>query len=241
MNRGLLNLVIDLLAASSLLIMLATGYVLQFPLPPMTNRTHELWGMARHEWGSIHSWASIGLVLVLAIHVVLHWAWIVSMIRCRFVSKHTAEQSQPSHAGLITASLVLVVAGSFAAATHLGVRERGIPLHPLVEPAHDATTPSSTVGSHGVKFLSEVAPLFQASCVTCHGPRKQTAGFRADRREDFFAARNGGPLVVPGDPDASRLLDIVSGKIKDMKSFEAHLLAPDEIALLRQWIETGAK
>jgi hypothetical protein len=237
MNRGLLNLVIDLLAACSLLIVLATGYVLQFPLPPMTNPIHELWGMARHEWGSIHSWASIGLVLVLAFHVVLHWTWIESMIRRYFSSKHPTAQSQPTHTGFITAIVLLVVAGSFAAATHLGVRERGIPLHPLVE----ATTPSSTVGSQSVDFLTEVAPLLQASCVTCHGPRKQIAGFRADRREDFFSARNGGPLVVPGDPNASRLLDIVSGKIKDMKSFEAHLLAPDEIALLRQWIETGAK
>jgi hypothetical protein len=40
MNRSLLNLTVDLLAAACLLAMVATGYILRFPLPPGTNRTH---------------------------------------------------------------------------------------------------------------------------------------------------------------------------------------------------------
>jgi hypothetical protein len=42
MNRGRLNLFFDLVAAFYLGVMLATGYILRFPLPPTTNRTHEL-------------------------------------------------------------------------------------------------------------------------------------------------------------------------------------------------------
>ena len=68
MSRGPLNLLIDMLAGACLLTTVATGYVLRFPLPPGTNRTHELWGLSRHEWGAIHSWASLGLLLVLIIH-----------------------------------------------------------------------------------------------------------------------------------------------------------------------------
>jgi len=252
MKRGLLNLTVDLLAAVCLLVMLATGYVLRFPLPPTTNRTHELWSLSRHEWGFIHSWASVALLLVLAIHVVLHWEWIVSMVGRRFVSEHATGRSRPARAGFITATILIAVVGSFAVATHLGVRERETPLHPLKvpatavasaaiksEPSPSATTP--VVEPRRVEYLRDVVPIFQASCITCHGPRKQLAGFRADRQEDFFSPRNGRPLVVPGDPDASRLLNIVSGKMKDMKSAAAHLLSPGEIAILRVWIETGAK
>lgn len=252
MSRGLLNLMIDLLAACCLLIVLITGYVLRFPLPPTTNRTHELWGLSRHEWGSIHSWASVGLLVVLAVHVVLHWEWIFSMIRRRIIGEHTTGRSKPARAGFITATILIVIVGSFAVATHLGVRERKIPLHPLNETDaaewSDATrsepTPAATTlpaEARRVGFLQEVAPIFQASCTACHGPRKQLAGFRADRMDDFFSARNDKPLVVPGDPDNSRLLDIVSGKMKDMKSAAAHRLSPGEIAILRAWIETGAK
>lgn len=252
MNRSLLNLIIDLLAAACLLLMLATGYVLRFPLPPTTNRTHELWSLSRHEWGVIHSWASVGLLLVLAIHVVLHWEWIISMIGRRFVREHATGKSQPARAGFIATAILIVVFGSFAVATHLGVRERKTPLHPLNEPAvamsgharkpepsPAITTPVTEPRS--VDFLREVAPIFRTSCITCHGPRKQLSGFRADRPEHFFSPRNGRPLVIPGDPDASRLLAIVSGQIKDMKSAQAHLLSPGEIATLQAWIETGAK
>ena len=77
-------MIIDTLAAACLLAIVTTGYVLRFPLPPARNHTHELWGLSRYEWGAIHSWGSLGLLLVLIIHLVLHWDWIVSMIRHRF-------------------------------------------------------------------------------------------------------------------------------------------------------------
>jgi hypothetical protein len=64
---------IDTLAAAGLLTMVTTGYVLRFTLPPARNHTHELWGLSRYDWGGIHSWASLGLLLVLIIHLVLHW------------------------------------------------------------------------------------------------------------------------------------------------------------------------
>ena len=44
MTRTTGNLVVDLVAAVGLLGMVATGYILYFPLPPGTNRSHTLWG-----------------------------------------------------------------------------------------------------------------------------------------------------------------------------------------------------
>lgn len=93
MSRTLVNIIIDLVATLLFLGMIATGYLLRFPLPPGTNKTLTLWGMSRHQWGDIHFWISLGLLTVLMIHLALHWNWIVTVIgkRC-----HLIKTSQPS-------------------------------------------------------------------------------------------------------------------------------------------------
>jgi hypothetical protein len=39
--------------------------------------------MNRHQWGEIHFWVAFVLMAVLALHVVLHWKWIVTVVRGR--------------------------------------------------------------------------------------------------------------------------------------------------------------
>ncbi|MEO7934542.1 MAG: DUF4405 domain-containing protein [Chthoniobacterales bacterium] len=245
MKRGLLNLLIDLLAAIALLVMIATGYILRFPLPPTTNRTHELWGLSRHEWGTVHSWASIGLLGVLLLHVILHWEWILTTIRRRFASTNKAVSRQRFLAGIITLAVLVMAGGLFAWLTRLGVRELDTPLHPLRGRTDVMTLPAVILPTNltvvrTVDFQRDVLPVFEASCIGCHGPKKKRANFRADRRENFFATANGTPLIVPGDAAKSRLIAIVSGEVKDMKSAEDHLLPPSEIELLKTWINAGA-
>lgn len=241
MSRGPLNLLIDTLAAAFLLTMAVTGYVLRFPLPPGTNRTHVLWGLSRHEWGELHSWASLGLLLVLAIHLVLHWDWLVTMIRRRFAWMQNDGASSGRRAGLITVAAMILLAALFALAAHRSVRERAVPLHPLDEPSSDgaaATAKEPRVGE--VDFWEDIMPVFEASCIKCHGPIRQASGFRADQRGDFFLPRDGAALVVPGDVAASRLLKIVSGQEPAMQAAAAHRLPPEDILVLETWIEAGA-
>jgi hypothetical protein len=239
MNRSHLNLLIDLLAALCLGVMLATGYILRFPLPPSTNRTHELWGMSRHEWGTIHSWASLVLLAVLLTHVILHWEWLFATIRRRFTTLK-ASPNQRRTAGISTVLALLVGGGLFAWAAHSGVREMETPLHPLREPGEAMTIPLERV-SPKLDFQRDVMPIFETSCIGCHGPKKQRSGFRADRREDFFAPGDPKPLIVPGSWEQSRLRAIVAGEVKDMKSAEEHLLPAREIAVLKAWINAGAR
>lgn len=239
MNRTPLNLLIDLLAATGLLIMIATGYILRFPLPPTTNRTHELWGLSRHEWGTVHSWASLGLLAVVFVHLLLHWEWIFAAIRRCFTSAK-AVPTQRLYAGIITMVALLTAGGLFGWAAQTGVRKLETPLHPLsdLRELTDVSRPRSV--SQPINFSRDVRPIFATSCISCHGPKKQHANFRVDRREDFFTPRDGKPLIVPGDAKASRLLAIVSGEVKPMKDAEAHRLRPEEIRLLKSWIEAGA-
>ena len=121
MNRTLLNVLIDIAAASLFLAMIATGYILRFPLPPGTNKSAALWGLTRHEWGTIHSWISFALLGVIFLHVVLHWQWIVSVIgkRLRLTSK-----AHPGllRSGIIVASILGLVFGLFAWAAQQSVK-----------------------------------------------------------------------------------------------------------------------
>ncbi|MBC8127762.1 MAG: DUF4405 domain-containing protein [Gloeobacteraceae cyanobacterium ES-bin-144] len=238
MNRGLLNLLIDLVAAFCLGVMLATGYILRFPLPPTTNRTHELWGMSRHEWGTIHFWVSLLFLAVLLTHVILHWEWLFATIRRRF-TKLKAPPHQRYIAGIATALALLAAGGLFAWAAHSGVRATEVPLHPLREPETVRSIPQEQFPAK-VDFQRDVMPIFEASCIDCHGSKRQRAGLRVDRRADFFAPGDKKPLIVPGRSDTSRLIDIVSGEIKDMKSAEEHRLPVKEITILKTWIDSGA-
>ena len=241
MSRGPLNLLIDTLAAALLLTMAATGYVLRFPLRPGTNRTHVLWGLSRHEWGELHAWASLGLLVVLAIHLVLHWDWVVTMIRRRFASIQSGGARSGRRAGLMTVAAIFLLAALFARAAHRSVRERAVPLHPLDEPSSDgaaATAEEPRVSE--VDFWRDIMPVFEESCIKCHGPTRQASGFRADQRGEFFLPRDGAALVVPGDVAASRLLKIVSGQLPAMQAAAVHRLPPEEILLLTKWVESGA-
>lgn len=238
MNRSLLNLVIDLLAACCLLAMIATGYILRFPLPPTTNRTHELWGMSRHEWGSIHFWASLVLVAVLVAHVILHWEWLFATIRRRF-STLKALPNQRLRAGVFTGLGLIVAAGLFAWAAHSGVREMETPLHALSD-LHKVVPVQVDTPPPKVDFQRDVMSIFEDSCISCHGPNKQRSGLRVDRRDDFFAPGETGPLIVPGNAEESRLIDIVSGRVKGMKAAAEHHLSDEQIAVLTEWIDSGA-
>jgi hypothetical protein len=94
-KRATLNRLIDTLAFGSFVLVAATGCVLYFLLPPGSGRLQGtgsgwraleqpvtlLWGLTRHTWGTVHFWMALGLMLVLALHLVLHWRWIVCTIR----------------------------------------------------------------------------------------------------------------------------------------------------------------
>ena len=102
-----MNLLVDTVAAARLTAMVGTGYILWFALPPGTNRTHSLWGLLRHQFGAVHFWISVTLLAVLAIHVALHWRWLVVGLSKRLGVAPWAER-RPRLAGL----------GVLAAASH---------------------------------------------------------------------------------------------------------------------------
>ncbi|MDO9422933.1 MAG: DUF4405 domain-containing protein [Methylobacter sp.] len=247
MNRTIANIIIDIIAAFLFLGMIATGYILRFPLPPGSNKTLSLWGYTRHQWGDVHFWISLGLLVVLVVHLVLHWNWIVTVIgkRC-----HLLKTAHPSlvRSGILTGGIVVLSIALFAWTAQNSVKEIARPMRGKHRVAHTDQVDGSSVaakqgstGQQSVGFWKDVYPIFESNCLSCHGPQKQLANFRVDRSEDFFGSNGRDPLILPKQSSISPLIAIVSGTRKDMPMADIHKLSDRDVALLKAWIDLGAE
>jgi len=90
-----------------------------------------------------------------------------------------------------------------------------------------------------VDFMRDVQPIFRAHCVGCHGPAIHQNGFRLDRRND---AMRGGtiPVIGPGNSEASRLYLRLVGDSVGSQMPPTGALKPEQIALIKGWIDQGA-
>lgn len=55
-----------------------TGLLLVFRLPPGSRGGAGLaaLGMTRHQWGDWHAWIAAAFLVLIAIHLALHWRWL---------------------------------------------------------------------------------------------------------------------------------------------------------------------
>lgn len=83
MRRTTGNLLIDVLGFVGFVFLTATGVLVRYVLPPGSGRHRTIWGLDRHEWGSVHFWIAIVFFATLAFHLVFHWRWIIAMVRGR--------------------------------------------------------------------------------------------------------------------------------------------------------------
>lgn len=105
----------------------------------------------------------------------------------------------------------------------------------------------STRSNHGVAteqyFIQNVKPVLEENCLRCHNAKFRTAGLNLSNRASAFMASPGTkPLISPGKPDRSLLIEAVSRTgvhAKLMPKLDVSL-TQDEIGMLREWIEDGA-
>jgi hypothetical protein len=106
----------------------------------------------------------------------------------------------------------------------------------LAQPAGSARRPDEG----GDAFEARVRPILVEHCYECHGPQKQESGLRFDRRKIALAGGDNGPVVVPGQPDQSRLIEAVRYLNEDLQMPPDGPLSADKIDTLVRWIEAGA-
>ncbi len=98
-----------------------------------------------------------------------------------------------------------------------------------------------------VDFNRDVRPILSNKCFACHGPDegKREAGLRLDDGKIATAELESGAIaIVPGDPESSELFRRITHSDESQRMPAAEFgkpLTPDEIVILRRWIEQGAQ
>jgi mono/diheme cytochrome c family protein len=94
-----------------------------------------------------------------------------------------------------------------------------------------------------VDFSKDFQPLFAEHCLKCHGPEKQKGGLRLDVKASALKGGDSGePAVVPSNSGKSKLIELISAAPdSDIRMPpKGEMLKPEQIALLKRWIEEGA-
>jgi mono/diheme cytochrome c family protein len=97
-----------------------------------------------------------------------------------------------------------------------------------------------------VQYNRDIRPILADTCYACHGPdkAKRKADLRLDTEEGAFSDLGGHFALVAGKPDESTLVKRILEKDPARRmppAASGKSLKPEQIALLRRWIEQGAK
>jgi mono/diheme cytochrome c family protein len=97
-----------------------------------------------------------------------------------------------------------------------------------------------------VDYAAKIAPLFQEHCIDCHAADDADGDFVIETYEALMKGGETSKAIVPGNAQDSLLVKFLEGrsgkegKNKFMPPGKRDHLKPEEIALIRQWIDAGA-
>jgi hypothetical protein len=99
----------------------------------------------------------------------------------------------------------------------------------------------------GVTFAQDIKPMFDKACTSCHGPEKAKAKLRLDSLAATLKGGEDGKVVEPGKSTESVLVHNVA-HLGDPDDYMPPLknkagippLTPEQIGLIRAWIDQGA-
>jgi mono/diheme cytochrome c family protein len=102
--------------------------------------------------------------------------------------------------------------------------------------------PASKV--EGVTFAKHILPLFEKSCVKCHGPEKQKGKLRLDSLEATLKGGDNGEILAKGKSAESSLVHSIARLDEDEAmppEGKGDPLTKEQVGLVRAWIDQGAK
>ncbi len=94
-----------------------------------------------------------------------------------------------------------------------------------------------------VDYAAQIKPILSARCYACHSALRKKSGLRLDTAALLVEGGDSGPAVEPGHADESLLVMKLTGELGSRMppEGEGESLAPEQIELIKRWINEGAK
>jgi mono/diheme cytochrome c family protein len=94
-----------------------------------------------------------------------------------------------------------------------------------------------------VDFASQIQPLLESKCLECHNPDKVKGDLLMDTLANILKGGENGPGLVAGKADESEIIQriILPKGHDDIMPPKTEPLSAQEVALLKQWVNEGAK
>ncbi|TWT44639.1 Planctomycete cytochrome C [Phycisphaerae bacterium RAS1] len=165
-----------------------------------------------------------------------------------------ASKTRPALGARGASLLAIVGLASFGLAGWTGITAHHggtlVYTHGVGFPRGGATSSAATSQPAGddpraAHFTSAVRPLLDERCFGCHGGGRRIGGeLRLTTMADILKGGEHGPALVPGKPDESLIMTVVTEKHDSLKLPQMPLnndpLTAAEVEALRQWIRDGA-
>lgn len=106
---------------------------------------------------------------------------------------------------------------------------------PVATAADEAADPAA------IEFFEKrVRPILVQHCYECHSTEDVNGGLLLDSRDGVRNGGDTGPVLIPGKPDESLLIEAVRYQNRDLQMPPQNRLSDEEIAALEKWVEMGA-
>lgn len=112
----------------------------------------------------------------------------------------------------------------------------------------DATKLPAPAAKTGVTYETDIKPLVEKSCLKCHSGQRPKSRYSMETKESVIkGGREYAPAIVPGDSAKSTLLGFSADLVEEYemppldKRDEYPKFTKEELALIRAWIDQGAK
>lgn len=108
--------------------------------------------------------------------------------------------------------------------------------------AQPEVAPLPAPAAFKVDYLRDIKPIFDRSCLRCHGQERPKSDFSLTTREALLRGGAEGKAVLPGNSAQSPLVHYVAGLVPDMvmpPPGKAPPVSAQELAMIRAWIDQG--
>ena len=91
--------------------------------------------------------------------------------------------------------------------------------------------------AQSVSFESQVLPVFETKCSECHGLSNPEVRLTLISYEGVIKGSEYGIVIEPGEPIESYMIELIE---KGEMPQDGEPVSPDELSLIKSWIEEGA-